>query len=101
MLSVLKGMTVKEVETVNDYLTLLFNEEGDTGIHVYNNNTINAKSPYDLMEKTIQDVIETNEDLRITFSDGTRLVIGMREDDYNGPESLIYFAGGSLFFVKQ
>jgi hypothetical protein len=53
------------------------------------------------MEKTIQDVIETNEDLRITFSDGTRLVIGMREDDYNGPESLIYFAGGSLFFVKQ
>jgi hypothetical protein len=59
-------MTVKEVETVNNYLTLLFNEESDTGIHVYNNNTINAKSPYDLMEKTIQDVIETKEDLRIT-----------------------------------
>ena len=100
MLSVLRGMTVKKVETAYDYLTLVFNDEGDTEINIYNRYTISAGSPYDLNGKTIEDVTKTNEDLKITFSDGTCLLIGMRETDYDGPESLIYFAGGN-FYVDQ
>jgi hypothetical protein len=93
-------MTVKKVETAYDYLALVFDDEGDTGINIYNRYTISEGSPYDLTGKTIEDVAKTSEDLKITFSDGTCLLIGMRESDYNGPESLIYFAGDN-FYVDQ
>jgi len=97
LLRVLQGMTVKKVETDNDYLTLLFNDDDDTGIHVYNNYTISEGQAHDLTGKTIKDVAKTKEDLRITFTDGTCLLIGYRESEYTGPESLIYFAGGNCY----
>jgi len=96
MLSVIKGNAIKEITTADDYLSILF-EDVDAGLNVFNNYSIDVGSLQDLVGKRIEDIFETAESIRIMFNNGTCLQIGMRDCDYNGPESLIYFASGNFY----
>ena len=90
MLSVIKGKVIKEITTANEYLSI-FLDEGDAGLHIFNNYSTDAGSLQDLVGKRIEDVSATGESIKVSFNNGTCLQIGMRDCDYNGPESLIYF----------
>jgi hypothetical protein len=99
LLYVLKGKQVRVVDTANGYLSIIF-DDGESGLHVFNTYSTSAASAQDMTGKVVRDIAKTEEHWRMVFQDGTYLKIGMRDCDYDGPESFIYFAGGN-FYVNQ
>jgi hypothetical protein len=99
LLAVLKGKQVKEATAADGYLAILF-EDGDSGLNVYNNCTVREGSLSDMTGAIVVDVGRTGDYLKIAFNTGLYLLVGKRECDYHGPESLVYFAGGN-FYVEQ
>ena len=99
LLFAMKGKAIKEIDTANDYLSIGF-DDGSSGINIFNDYTTDVSHLSELIGKVVQDISEGGDHWKLIFSDGTYLQIGMRDCDYNGPESSIYFAGGN-FYVNQ
>lgn len=94
-LSLLVGCTVSKVERVHDYLQLWFSD-GST-LNIYNKYRC-VVDVSDIEKKTLESVDETPERVLLNFA-GSPLEIGLRNDDYSGPEALDLRRPGNALVV--
>ncbi len=84
-LKALVGLTVEKVEQVHDYLQLSFQE--GTKLSVYN--SYSFENGDDNVEcDRVHSVGMDSGDFIIRFSGGGALHVGLRDQDYNGPEAM-------------
>ncbi len=89
ILQCLISLTVKKIERVHDYLQILFSD--GTAINVYSNyrydRAVHDLSPSIHGEKVVT-VSENQDGVTIVFSGGGHLLVGLKDEDYNGPEAI-------------
>jgi hypothetical protein len=94
-LSLLVDCTVARVELVHDYLQFTFSD-GST-LNIYNKYRYFGDVA-DIENKTLVSVDETQERVLLHFS-GSQLEIGLRNEDYSGPEALALQRPGHALVV--
>lgn len=85
------GIKLKELEVIQDYLQLTF--ENGVVLNVYNetlwkNSSMNVSSAFKGVE--VSAIKETTNAIEIELLDGNSIQIGMSNKDYKGPEALEY-----------
>jgi hypothetical protein len=77
---------------VHDYLQVIFSD--GTILNVYNSFRYDGDSVYDIVGTTLENVLVTDEEAVFLFKGNGRLVVGLRADDYNGPEAMEFARRG-------
>ena len=87
------GVKIESVVFLHDYLQLVFLD--GSILSVYNNyqfsEPLDCASAYD----EIVDVIESTLQIQIYFKLRGVLSIGLEDDDFNGPEAIVFFKKGN------
>ncbi len=85
-LQVLVGLILSKVEEIHDYVQLVFND--GTTLNIFNKYDYNNGCILDIEGKKIKYVKNSGNDILIVFEDSSSISIGLRDDDYNGPEAM-------------
>lgn len=88
------GLTVTEANKVHDYLQLRF---GDSATLNINNKYKLSSGAEDIECVTGHAVLDVKANalfIEIVFIDSCSLIIGLGEDDYNGPEAVEMYVSG-------
>lgn len=83
-LQVLVGLILSKVEEIHDYIQLVFND--GTTLNIFNKYAYSSGSILGVEGKKIKYVKNSGNDILIVFEDSSSISIGLRDDDYNGPE---------------
>ena len=83
-LKILNNATIKRFEKIEDYYHILFSD-GNI-LNIFNN--ISYSSDFEFEGKKVESVSELKEKIIILIDGGSALIIGMTDNDYNGPEAL-------------
>ena len=83
-LSELIGFTVTKVESIHDYLQITFSD--GSIMNVYNKYSYDGNVS-DLENKTLISFSEHSDGVELRFL-GSQFEIGLRDDDYSGPEAI-------------
>ncbi|OEG74930.1 hypothetical protein BEL05_12195 [Shewanella colwelliana] len=86
-LQILIGLIVSKIEKVHDYIQIVFSD-GAT-LSIFNSYVYDCGSVLDIEGMKVKSVEEVCDEVSITFSDGSSISIGLKDNDYNGPEAMI------------
>ena len=86
MLRVLTGLMIQKVEEVHDYLQLVFSD--GTILNVFNKYQYEGENILSIKGKKMNSIKETDQSVLFSFSDGSHLIVGLRDEDYSGPEAM-------------
>ncbi|MFO0699951.1 MAG: hypothetical protein U0236_12030 [Nitrospira sp.] len=88
VLEQLIGRTVIRVDKVHDYLQLVLS--GDAILSIFNHYQYSADSLTEIEGLQLLAVNQLAETISLNFGKGEIVLsVGMREDDYNGPEAMV------------
>lgn len=93
----LVGLTVRRIETPHDYLQIFFSD--DTGLNIYNRYELSGASMSSIAGRELKSVMEEDDRIQFQFDGGGVLSVGMRDDDYNGPEAMNLYRTGKPLVV--
>ena len=85
-LTCLISLVLQEVRLIEDYLQLFFTD--GTILNVYNVYEYDGQSVTSLEAQEVITASENDQEAVLSFSNGSRLVIGLKDDDYIGPEAM-------------
>lgn len=85
-LQTLIGLIIQKIERVHDYLQLVFSD--GTTLNIYNNHRYDSGSIFSVEGEQVASVIEADSEITFKFQNGGILSVGMRDEDYNGPEAM-------------
>jgi len=80
------GLIVQSIEEVHDYLQVIFSD--GTILNIYNTFRYDGDSVFELEGKGLEQVLVTDEEVVFLFRANERLVVGLKDEDYNGPEAM-------------
>lgn len=86
-LQILIGLIIGKVEEVHDYIQLVFSD--GTTLNIFNNYVYDGGSILGIEGKEVKSVEESGDGILIAFDDGSSISVGLRGDDYNGPEAMM------------
>lgn len=91
-LDLIIGMRVVSVERIHDFTTTIF-FSGGAGLTIYNN----FRGDPDSVIGSVVDNISVHqyENFEIFFSNGQTLDVGLKDNDYNGPEAFVFVDSAS------
>ena len=96
-LQILISLIVSRIEEIHDYIQIVFSD--NTTLSIFNNYCYDGGSVHDIEGKKVKSVEELEEKIAVLFEDGTCMSIGMKDDDYNGPEALVLRREGESLVV--
>lgn len=80
------SLVLQEIRVIEDYLQLLF--VGGIILNIYNVYAYDGQTLSLLKGQQVTEVSESVESAVLSFSNRTHLIIGLKDDDYNGPEAM-------------
>ena len=86
-LQILIGLTISKIEEVHDYVQIVFCD--GTTLSIFNNYVYDGGSIVGLEGKASNSVEESGDGVLIVFNDGKSFSVGLKDDDYNGPEAMV------------
>ncbi len=97
ILRILNGFVVKTVDIVHDYIQIRFSN--NSTLSIFNNYRYDGENISNIVTKKVESVTEFEDLIAIEFDDGKALSISLRDDDYNGPEAMVFKPKGELPIV--
>ena len=86
-LQILIGLIISKIEEVHDYIQIVFSD--GTTLSIFNNYVYDDGLVLGLEGKEIKSVEESDDGVLIVFVDGTTISVGLKDEDYNGPEAMV------------
>lgn len=86
-LQILIGLIIGKIEEVHDYIQIVFSD--GTTLSIFNNYVYNDGSILGIGGKEVKSVEGSDDDILIVFDDGRSISVGLKDDDYNGPEAMV------------
>ena len=86
-LHVLIGLIIGKIEEVHDYIQIVFSN--GTTLSIFNNYVYDGGSVLGIEGKEVKSVEESGDGILIVFGDGRSISVGLKDDDYNGPEAMV------------
>lgn len=86
-LQILIGLIISKVEEVHDYIQIVFSD--GTTLSIFNNYVCESGSVLGIEGKEVKSVKESGDGILIVFGDSSSISVGLRDDDYNGPEAMV------------
>ncbi|MDN3649164.1 hypothetical protein QWZ13_09600 [Reinekea marina] len=86
-LQILIGLIISEIEEVHDYIQIVFSD--GTTLSIFNNYVYDGGSVLGIEGKEVKSVEESGDGILIVVDDGRSISIGLKDDDYNGPEAMV------------
>lgn len=96
-LQVLIGLIISKIEEVHDYIQIVFSD-GMT-LSIFNNYVYDDGSVLGIEGKEVKSVEESGDGILIILDDGRSISIGLKDDDYNGPEAMVLRQEGKSLVV--
>lgn len=81
----LEGRVVSSIMFLHDYLIVIFHPNIHLGI--YNDYIYIPGNIFGMFDNTVSAVLEDSDKITIEFDNESRLIIGMRDEDYRSPEA--------------
>lgn len=96
----LLSLSIITIRQVHDYLQLVFSDGSILNIfNRYNYNDSKDSKISNLVGQVVTHVQEEQTRIYIDFYNGSRFVIGLSSDDYNGPEALELIRKGEKLVI--
>ena len=86
-LKILKGLSITKSEEVHDYLHIAFSD--GTTLSVFNNYAYDGGKVLNIEGKEVKFVEEAEDRILIVFNDDKTISVGLKDQDYNGPEAMV------------
>ena len=86
-LQVLIGLIISKIAEVHDYIQVVFSD--GTTLSIFNSYAYDNGSALDFEGKEVKSVEESENGILIVFDDGRSISVGLKDDDYNGPEAMV------------
>ena len=85
-LSILVGLIINKIEEVYDYVQITFSD--GSILSIFNNYYYDGNTVFDLKGKEIKSIENLDNGINIIFENNESFMIGISDDDYNGPEAM-------------
>ena len=93
----LVGQSVTTSNTVEDYAQVIFE---NAGLTIYNDYTISGSKPIaELTGLALAAVSDNDEEVVLTFADGTAIKVDLRSGAYHCPEAMVLHREGQPIIV--
>ena len=86
-LDILIGLTISIVEEIHDYIQIIFSD--DTTMHIFNSYHYDGDTLQSVEGEKVVSVNELEDRVEIQLKNGTSISIGLKEEDYSGPEAMV------------
>lgn len=86
-LQILIGLIISKIEKVHDYIQIVFPD--GTTLSIFNNYVYDGGSVLGIEGKKIKSLEEVADSVLIVFDDGRSISVGLKDNDYNGPEVMM------------
>lgn len=86
-LQILIGLIINKVEEVHDYIQIFFSD--GTILSIFNKYVYDGGLVLGIEGKEVKSVEESEDGISIVFGDSSTISIGLKDEDYNGPEALV------------
>jgi len=86
-LQVLIGLIISKIEEVYDYTQVVFSD--GTTLSIFNNYVYDGGPITGIEGKKVKSVEEFGDRVLIILDDGKAISVGIKDDDYNGPEAMV------------
>lgn len=93
-LQMLIGLVIDKVVQIHDYFQIVFSD--GTTLNIYNYCICNDCTISSIEGDRIISVKEMDNEITLNFGGGGTLSIGMKDDDYKGPEALELLRNGEF-----
>lgn len=81
------------VTFIHDYLQLGFTNR--SGLTINNRYHWSTKDPSSVIGSNVQEIHEEKNSVAFSFSNGEKLVVGFKKEDFSGPEGMLLYIEGS------
>ncbi|TQV84821.1 hypothetical protein FKG94_04720 [Exilibacterium tricleocarpae] len=86
-LQILIGLIISKIEEVHDYIQVVFSD--GTTLSIFNNYVYDGGPVTGIEGRKVKSVEESGDSVLIIFDDGRTISVGLKDDDYNGPEAMV------------
>ena len=86
-LQILIGLIISKIEEVHDYIQIVFSD--GTKLSIFNNYVYDGDSVLGIEGREVKSVEEHGDGILIVLDDGRSISIGLKDDDFYGPEAMV------------
>lgn len=86
-LQILIGLIISKIEEVHDYIQVVFSD--GTTLSIFNNYVYDGELITGIEGRKVKSVEESGDRVLIIFDNSEAISIGLKDEDYNGPEAMV------------